>query len=74
MNGKTLNFDEVKINKKKFHGSRQTIVLDLVVDINKIVTSAKLKHGDKSFKYFISYADNDIIIAIASNKQNYKIF
>ena len=45
MNGKTLNFDEVKINKKKFHGSRQTIVLDLVVDINKIVTSAKLKHG-----------------------------
>ena len=49
MSRKTLCFDEVETNKNKFHGSKQPIVLNSM-DINKIVTSAKFRHGTKSFR------------------------
>ena len=54
----TLN--QFEINKKKFHASKQPIDLNLV-DIRKIVTAYRIEHGDKSFKYFIGYAGNDVI-------------
>ena len=62
MSGNTLNFNEVEINKNRYHGSNQSIELNLV-DVHKIVTVSEmpLKHGDKSLKYFIGYADGDII-------------
>ena len=42
MTEKTLQFDDVEINKKKFHDSKQPIALNLV-DINQIVKSDKFK-------------------------------
>ena len=45
---------------KKIHASKQAIDLNLV-DINKKVISDKLKHRDKSFKYFIGYKDDNIV-------------
>ena len=60
MSGKTLNYNKVEINKNKFHGSKQSIVLDSV-KINRIVTSDKSKHSEKSFKYFIGYANDGFI-------------
>ena len=30
MSGKTLNFDEVNVNKKDFHASKQPIILNSV--------------------------------------------
>ena len=53
----TLN--QFKINKKKFHASKQPTDLNLV-DIRKIVPASRIEHGDKSFKYFICYAGNVI--------------
>ena len=38
MSKKTLKFDNVDVNKKEFHISKQPIALDLVL-INKIVVS-----------------------------------
>ena len=49
---KTLKFDNIKVNKKEFHKSKQPIDLNLV-GTNKIVISEKFKHSDDSFKYFI---------------------
>ena len=42
MTEKTLQFDDVEVSKKKFHGSKQPIALNLV-DINQIVKSDKFK-------------------------------
>ena len=60
MSKKALKFGDIKINKKEFRTSKQTIVLDLV-DIDKIVIPDKFKHSDKRYKYFIGYKDDDII-------------
>ena len=57
MSEKTLKFDNIEVNKKKFHASKQAIDLNLV-DINKIAISDKFKHRDKGFKYFIGYKDD----------------
>ena len=61
----SLKFDEIKIDKKEFHKSKQLIDLNLV-DTNKIVISDKFEHNDKSFKYFIGYKDNSIIRPLCS--------
>ena len=42
MSKKALKFGDIKINKKEFRTSKQTIVLDLV-DIDKIVIPDKFK-------------------------------
>ena len=60
MGGKTLKFDNIEVNKKVFYAFKQEIDLNLV-GINKIAISAKLKHGDKGFKYFVGYKDNNIV-------------
>ena len=49
---KTLKFNNVRVNKREFHKSKQTIDLDLVT-VDHIVISDKFKHSDESFKYFI---------------------
>lgn len=60
MSGKTFSFDEVEINeKKKFHGSKLLIVPDSV-DISRMVTPDRFKRSEKSFRFFIGYADNDV--------------
>ena len=56
MSGKTLQFDNIEVNKKEFHASNQAIDLNLL-DVNKIVTSDKFNYSNKGFKYSIGYKD-----------------
>ena len=43
MSGKTLDFDKVKLIKRKFHASKQPINLNSV-NASKIVMSARVKY------------------------------
>ena len=52
MSEKTLKFDNIRVNKKEFHKSKQPIDLGLV-NVDQRVVSDKFKHSDDSFKYFI---------------------
>ena len=60
ISGKTLKFDNIEVNKKEFHASKQEIDL-ILVDINKTVIPDKLRHSDKSFKCFIGNKDDNIV-------------
>ena len=52
MSENTLKFNDVRVNKKKSHKSKQPIDLDLVT-VNQIVVSDKFRHSEEGFKYFI---------------------
>ena len=60
MSEKTLKFDNIRLNKKEFHKSKQPINLDLV-NVDQIVVSDKFKHSDDGFKYFIGYKEGEIV-------------
>ena len=60
MSEKTLKFDNIRVNKKDFHKSKQPIDLDLI-NVDQIVVSDKFKHKDDGFKYFIGYIQNEIV-------------
>ena len=60
MSEKTLKFDNIRVNKKEFHKSKQPIDLDLV-NVDQIVVSDKFKHSDDGFKYFIGYKEDDVV-------------
>ena len=60
MSKKILKFDNVEVNKEKCHASKQPIDLNLV-NVYQILISDKFEHGDKGFKYFIGYKDDNII-------------
>ena len=60
MSEKTLKFDNIRVNKKEFHKSKQPINLDLI-NVDQIVISDKFKHSDDGFKYFISYKEGEIV-------------
>ena len=45
MSKETLKFDNVEVNKKEFHASKQPIALNLVC-LTQILTSKKFKHSD----------------------------
>ena len=60
MSEKTLKFNNVILNKKKFHRSKEPIDL-LSVDLDQIVVSYKFKHNDEGFKHFIGYLKGGII-------------
>ena len=50
----TLKFDNIRVNKKEFHKSKQPIDL-MSVNVDQIVVSDKFKHSDEGYKYFIGY-------------------
>ena len=56
----TLKFNNIRLNKKEFHKSKEPIDLMSVI-IDQIVVSDKLKHDNKGFKYFISYQEGGIV-------------
>ena len=57
----TLNFDNIRVSKKKkIHKSKQSINLSLV-NVDQIVVSDKFKHSDDGFKYFIGYKEGEIV-------------
>ena len=60
MGEKTLKFNNIKVNKKEFHKSKQAIDLDSV-DTGKIVVSDRFKHSEEGFKYFMSYQKDEIV-------------
>ena len=60
MSEKTLKFNNVRVNKKEFHKSKQAIHLSLVT-VDQIVVSDKSKHSDDGFKYFIGYQEDEIV-------------
>ena len=60
MREKTLKFENIKVNKKEFHKSKQPINLDLI-NVDQIVISDKFKHSDNGFKYFIGYKEGEIV-------------
>ena len=60
MSEKTLTFNNIMLNKKRFHKSKEPIDL-LSVDLDQIVVSYQLKHNDEGFKYFIGYLEGKIV-------------
>ena len=60
MSGNTLQFKNVRVNKKEFHKSKQAIYLRLVT-VDQIVVSDKFKHSDDGFKYFTGYEEGEIV-------------
>ena len=51
MSGKTLKFNNIRLNKKEFHKSKEPIDL-MSVNVDQIVVSDKFKHNNEDFKYF----------------------
>ena len=60
MSEKTLKFDNIRVNKKEFHKSKQPIDLDLV-NVDQIIGSGKFKHSDDGFKHFVGYKEGEIV-------------
>ena len=60
MSEKTLKFNNIKINKKEFHKSKQAIDLDSVTT-DKIVETDKFRHSEDGYKYFIGYQEDEIV-------------
>ena len=60
MREKTVKFNNIRLNKKEFHKSKQSIDLKSV-NADQIVVSDKFKHSDDGFKYFIGYQEDEIV-------------
>ena len=60
MSEKTLKFNNIRLNQKEFHKSKQSIGLKSV-NVDQIVVSDKFRHSNEGFKYFIGYQDNEIV-------------
>ena len=60
MSEKTLKFNNIKINKKECHKSKQAIDLDSVTT-DKIEVSNKFKYSEEGYKYFIGYQADEIV-------------
>ena len=57
---KTLKFNNIRLNKKEFHKSKEPIDLISII-IDEIVVSNKFKHNSEGFKYFIGYLEGEIV-------------
>ena len=60
MNEKTLKFNNIRLNKKEFHRSKEPIKLMSVI-VDQIVVSDKFKYSNEDFKYFIGYQKGEIV-------------
>ena len=60
MSEKTLILDNIRVNKKEFHKSKQSVDL-MSVNVDQIVVSDKFKHIDEGFTYFIGYQEDEIV-------------
>ena len=56
----TLKFNNIKVNKKEFHKSKQAIDLSSV-NVDQIVVSDRFKRSDEGFKYFIGYQEGETV-------------
>ena len=60
MSKKILKFNNIILNKKKFHKTKEPVDL-LSVDLDQIVVSYEFKHNDEGFKHFIGYLEGEIV-------------
>ena len=60
MSEKTLKFNNIRLNKKEVHKSKQPIDLTSV-NVDQIVMSGTVKHSDDGFKYFFGYQKGEIV-------------
>ena len=60
MTKKTLKFNNIRVNKKKFHMSKEPIDL-MSVNVDQIVVSDKFNHYNDGYKYFIGYQEGEIV-------------
>ena len=60
MSEKTLQFNNITVNKKEFLKSEQPIDL-MSVKVDQIVVSDKFKHNNEGFKYFTGYQEGGIV-------------
>ena len=60
MSEKTLKFNNIRLNKKEFHKSKEPIDLMSVI-VNQIAVSDKFKHNNEGFEYFIGYLEGRIV-------------
>ena len=63
MSKETLKFNNVILNKKEFHKSKEPIDL-FTVDLDQIVVSYKFKHNNENFKHFIGYREGEWVYKI----------
>ena len=64
MSKKTLKFNNIRVNEKEFHKSKEPIdLMSVKVDVSDSckVVSDKFKHSDEGFKYFIIYQEDKIV-------------
>ena len=60
MTKKTLKFNNIRVNKKKFHMSKEPIDL-MSVNVDQIVISDKFMLNNEGSKYFIGYQKGEIV-------------
>ena len=60
MSEKTLKFNNIRLNKKELHKSKQPMNL-MSVNVDQIVSSDKFKHNNEGFKYFIGCQEGEIV-------------
>ena len=60
MSEKTLKFNNIRLNKKEFHKSKEPIDL-LSVEVDQIVLSDKFNHNNEVFQRFICYQKGEIV-------------
>ena len=60
MSEKRLKCDNIRLDKKEFHKSKQPNNLDLL-NVDKIVVFDTFKHSDYGFKYFIGYKEGQTV-------------
>ena len=56
MTGKSINFDDIKINKCNIYKNKKLFKIE-DIDINKVLVSKKNHIQKKSLKYFTGYDD-----------------
>ena len=59
MSEKTLKFNNIRLNKKELHKSKEPIDL-MSVNVDQIIVCDKFKHNNERFKYFIGYQEGRI--------------
>ena len=57
---KTLKFDNIRVNEKELHKSKQPVDLDLI-NVDQVVVPDKFMHSDGGFKYFIGHKEGEIV-------------
>ena len=60
MSEKALKFNNIRLNKREFHKSKEPINLMSII-VDQIVLSDKFKHNNEGFKYFIGYQEGGIV-------------